>query len=175
MAGKINLLPVELGAGRKALQIGRVLGRISIVVVALSFVLGTTGVIYLFVLQRQVTNQVNKNNQLTSSIRNLEATEQKLVLLKDRVAKIKNILSQDSAYSNSESVKKIFFGLPTDVSLDEANLTPSQIRLTVTSKSSLGMVGFLNNLTSLGNFKEIVLKNFSFRPSSGYSSTVEAN
>ncbi len=175
MATKINLLPVELGAGRSILQVARTLNKVSIIAGVVFLVVGVSGIVYLFLLQRQVTDQVNKNNQLQTSIKNLQATEQKLVLIKDRIGKIKTILSQKTAYDNSGNIQNILLGLPSDVVLGEAEISPAQIRFSVTSKTSLGMVSFLTNLTSQSKYKQMVLKNFNFRPSSGYSITVEAN
>lgn len=175
MATKINLLPVELGAGRSVLQVAKVLNKVSIIAGVIFLVAGVLGIVYLFILQSQISSQVNKNNQLQTSIKNLQATEQKFVLIKDRIGKIKSILSQKTAYANSENIQSILLGLPADVGLDEADISPAQARFSVTSKTSLGMVSFLTNLTSGTKYKQILLKNFSFRPSSGYSITVEAN
>lgn len=175
MATKINLLPQDLGAGKGALQASKLLNRVSIIAGAIFLVVGVLGIAYLFILQRQVSDQTSQNNQLEVNIRSLQATEQKLVLVKDRIDKIKTILAQKSAYTHSENIQKIMLGLPVEVSLDEADITPSQVRFSVTSRTSLGMVTFLNNLTSTETYKQIVLKNFSFRPASGYSITVEAN
>ncbi len=175
MAVKINLLPVELGRGKEAIKAASLLNRISMIIGGIFLVLGIIGIIYLVALQSQITNLIKDNSQKQTQIRSLEQTEQKLVLIKDRADKIKDVLAAKSAYDTASSVSNILSGLLTDVSLEEANIAPIQVRFSVTSQSSLGMVAFLNRVGAATNFKQVVLKNFGFRPISGYSITIETN
>ncbi|HEX6977382.1 MAG TPA: hypothetical protein VF185_03425 [Patescibacteria group bacterium] len=175
MATKINLLPNELGRGKEALKVAALLNKVSMIIGGIFLLLGIIGIIYLVALQSQITGLINGNSQKQAQIRNLEQTEQKLVLIKDRAGKIKGIIATKSAYDASSSISDILSGLPPEVSLEEANIAPIQVRFSVISQSSLGMIAFLNKVSQATNFKQVILKNFGFRPLSGYSITIETN
>lgn len=174
MAYKINLLPVDLGAGRDVLKASKAINKFVTGVASLFMVILFLAFGFLFFISRQTANKTASNEALKQQVRSLENTEQKLILVKDRAQKIKTILAQKNATENVTKVSKVLASLPIQVALEDAEIDINQAKFTVVSDNSLGMASFLTNIRSSG-YEEITLKNFEFRPSGGYVMTVEAN
>lgn len=175
MPAKINLLPVELGISRESIQANSTLKKI-IVGVASVFLLGSFfGIGYFLILTNQLNSEATKNNNLKQSIKALEATEQRILLVKDRARKAGIILGTASASGNLSKMGKILASLPADITLDEAGVDSSQGTFSVFSANSSGVISFLNALTNSGSYTQVFLKNFSFNPVRGYLITIEAN
>lgn len=174
MAYKINLLPVDLGAGRDVLKVSKAINKIVTGVASLLMVVLFLAFGYLFLISRQIADKTTSNEVLKQNIRSLENTEQKLILVKDRAQKIQTILAQKNATDNAINISKTLSGLSIPVILEDAEIDVNQTEFTVVSDSSLGMSSFLTSIQASG-YKEVTLKNFEFRPTGGYVMTLEAN
>lgn len=175
MPVKINLLPVDLGLSRESIQANSTIKKI-IIGVASVFLLGSfLGIGYFLILSNQLSAEVARNNNLKQSIKNLEATEQKILLVKDRARKAGVVLGSASASANLSKMGKILSALPSDITLDEAGVDASQGTFSVLSTNSAGVISFLNALTNSAFYEQVFLKSFSYKPATGYLITVEAN
>lgn len=174
MATKINLLPTDLGPASAAAKIVRAISKVTLIIGIGFLIFGLIGGGILIFQTIQVRNLNAQGDQLKNGIKSLESTEQKFFLLKDRTAKIKTILANKNAYDNAVKLSKITSALPSDVRLNDADIDTAQVRFSVISQSSLGMVAFINSIISSGVFTQVTLKNFAFTQTTGYEVTLEA-
>lgn len=174
-AANINLLPVDLSAKSGVAKLAALLKRASFFMLATFLVLGflAGAFIIFFSLQLDATNKANQN--LSAQISTLEVTEQKTVLIKDRLQKVKSLGSQKDILGGVEAVEAISSTLPPGVSLAEVNLdTGGIVQFSFTVTDSTTLVSFLAQLVSQSTFKNLVIKSFSFTPVTGYLVSFEA-
>lgn len=174
MAPKINLLPTDLGPGGETVRIARVLNKSAMYTGALFLFLGLLGVVYILFQSNQIRLANDRIDGIKKNIETLQSTEQKLFLVKDRIQKAKIVYSDKNAQDLIAKLGAALSNLPTDVTIDEADVDPSSAKFAIVSKSSLGMASFLNTFTATSGFKQIVLKGFTFTPGNGYKLNLEA-
>jgi Tfp pilus assembly protein PilN len=165
---EINLLPLDLSPARRIFKLADNLKRLSYVILGAFLLVGTLGVVYIVFLRIQINSSVNKQEQLIKSIAGLESTEQKLYLTKDRIKKIKPILSDTKKADTFGSMSAILLSLPGDVTPYSLEVDNNRSRFSVVSKSSIAMADFFNSLVINGGYKKLDLVSFIFTPDKGY-------
>jgi Tfp pilus assembly protein PilN len=168
---RINLLPAEYAASSPIRKTADVFKQIAIAGFSLLILFLIASGIYLFFLNAQVRSSLASQEELKNSIKSLEQTEQRLVLVKDRVAKVKTVLGKKTVDSSIADLKSLTVNLPEDVTVSEADVTPQITEITFSARSSSGLVKLMSNLVLLDSYKRIELKSFSFTPTLGYRVT----
>lgn len=168
MAVNLNLLPQDLTVGKDLGNAVKVLRAVNVIALALfiAFALGVSGFFVVSTFQLQSLN--SSKDQLSSQIKSLQTTEQKLVLLKDRVSKIKLTSTADSAQKSLGLVSPLLNALPASSSVSELNLDTTKLTISILFKSSADVSNFFQALYASTSFKSITLTSFGFNPTSGY-------
>lgn len=165
----INLLPKELTQKGPVVVLARKLKKVAIAALIL-FLISAVGLIGFFLfLSFQLRASVQRQEELKVSIKSLEQTEQRLILVKDRVEKAGKVLAIESASEEVEGLKGLVLSLPVEVSLAGASLSKEAIGVTIEAVNSASLVQFFASLTVSPNFDQIVLKSLNFNPDSGYT------
>lgn len=168
MAIKLNLLPPDYtvsGSTAKTLKALRSLGVISIA----AFVVFALIIVGFFIVSSIESNNLNASiNSLTSQIKSQEQTEQKVVLLKDRLKKIKAIQANSGSIDNLDKAGEVVDKLGPDATLTEFSVDPDKVDLSVAFRTNSDLTNFLSELTATKAFKSVVLTSFGFNPTSGY-------
>lgn len=168
MAVKVNLLPNELKVGKGVLRILRIIRMFGVISLGVFLVFGL-GVAIFFILSSVALNNLNKTNDvLTSQIQSLETSETQMVLLKDRIGKIKIVQNLPSAAKNLDSINSLIASIPSSDPVNGLELTPSKISMSINFNSNSDLSGFLKSLSSSSSFQAISLTSFTFNPVSGY-------
>jgi hypothetical protein len=172
MAG-INLLPQELKPKAGVLKLSKTLNKLALVSVGV--LLSTTIVLIgSFIFFSQQSNaSVERQENLQSEIRALEQTEQRLILVKDRLSKINKILSSGSVASQIELLKKVLAIMPSEVLLQDLEITDENVRIEVSSGSLSGIGQFFLKILQVQDFRKVNVDGFSFRNISGYVVVLE--
>ncbi len=168
MAIKLNLLPEELAVNKKLTSTVKALKNLSLisVILLILFSLGVLG--YFLVSSTQLRNLEADISELSARIETQETVEQRIVLIRDRVIKIKAIETIDSAGDNFSEVLPVVDSLPADASLNELSIDSQKIDASMTFRSSSSLSQFFSNLTSFENFSKITLSSFGLNPATGY-------
>jgi hypothetical protein len=163
----INLLPQELRPKTYAIKLSKTLKHAATISLTILFVaLAVAAGVYFFLVYRGRT--ISNNGQIaTNEIKTLEKTEQKLVLLHDRLEKIETITADTRSSDSALAFKEIVASLPQDVSVSDVKIDQSYLDLTVTAGSSSLLTRFFSTVTGLG-YKDILLKSFFFDKEFGY-------
>ena len=171
----INLLPTDLAPSSPVHKMADVMKRVGIgATVAFILFLLASGV-YLIIISTQLRSSNTAQEQLISSIQSLEQTEQRVVLVKDRLQKAKTILGEKTAKTSLGDFETFQQGLPDAVVLTEVEISPDRSEATLLTSSSASLVQVMGTLFALDLYDKVQLKSFGFTPISGYLVTLEFN
>lgn len=167
---KINLIPQELAVPAKTVKLASIINRIStIAVVILIFTIFTFGgLIYYF--SNQNSNENKRVESLKSKVLSLSANEQRMILAKDRLAKI-SIVQKDRSVDDELSRFKKFSDIAMasgGISINEANLASKGTETSVLVNNSSILSSFLKPLATLPDYKRIIISSLSYNPSIGF-------
>lgn len=158
----------------RAVKMAKLISKVSIVgsIVLLIIVLALGSYyIYLNLEDRKITQNVNN---LKQSISNLSQNEQKLILAKDRLAKIaivrkaKSANSEISKYQNFLSQVSGLVGLQ----ITEASLNVKGTEITLTVDNSFNLSTILRILSEIIGYQRVVVSSFAYNPGSGFVANI---
>lgn len=164
----INLLPADLTPKKSILKLSSAAKKISIVGYSLVLISAVVFVGIFFMLSRQIQTSLSNQARLKSTISSLEQTEQRLILVKDRLEKVDKVLGSKSANQEIEFFDDLLSMFPEGVSLDEANLSAEGTKITLKMQKSSSLVEFLATLLSSGTYSHIELESFAYNSQTGY-------
>lgn len=164
----INLLPPELTLGSSSLKLSKLIKKVNtvlIIVIILSVTI-VAGSFLLFNTQKRVAK--NDQKEVEAKIAVLKETEQRLVLIRDRLGKISKVLANES--TDLESLKDIQAN--DQIILREADVKGKTSQIDIGATSLKVYAEFLNKLINSNKYSEIVMSSFSYSPRSGYDSNI---
>ncbi len=170
---RINLLPKELTPKTTIVKLVTDLRRL----ITLGFVLvlftsvGIAIIIVYFLVEINITNSSNKS--LEASISNLNQTEQKFVLLRDRIKKANEIFLKDVNQTKMDSINSVINNTSPEIVISEIDLSPEKWSLNFTTTSPSSLVNFMSSLVTNSQSKKIELTSFTFSGNSGYSVSLD--
>lgn len=164
----INLLPEEIKPKGYVLKLYRAFKRAAIT----SFVLFLISAIFvlgaLVSLSKRIKTSIAQQERLKGEIKVLEQTEQRLFLVKERLGKIEEVLTAESASEEVEILEDVVNVFPEGVVFNEAHLEKSKADVNVTVKSSSDLSRFLQTIVDSGKYKRIELTSLNFNPDTLY-------
>ncbi len=169
----INLLPEELASKTGTNKTVNSIKNSAITMFAIFFLAFSGAIFYLVILSTQAKRVVESNSSLQTTIKSLQEVEQRVVLAKDRLVKVKNILGKKTASDSVEGFELINQFLPSDAIMTEAKLTSNASEISFLISSSSGLVQVLSNILASDYFSIIQMKSFSYTSSMGYVINLE--
>ena len=170
MDKKINLIPIEMAVPARAVKIAKILNKISTVtVILLILTLIVVGSIFFYYSTQN--SKINRNiNSSKTKITNLEKSEQKLVLAKDRLSKIEVVQKVKSLNDEIKRYQKfsIIVSASTGSIISEADLNSKGTEVTILSQSSDSLTEIIPLLSKLKDYGKIILSSLEFNPISGF-------
>lgn len=171
----INLLPKELTAKGSVIKISKTLKRASVVGLSILIVAAVLITALFFLLSYQNRQTVSRQEELKQSIGVLEQTEQRLILVKDRLDKAELVLGADAATRSVEQLDDLNSILPEGVSLSAATIENGVSKITIFGNSSKVVAEFFSKLLTSDIYSQIELESFAYNPLKGYSVEFKAN
>lgn len=169
MAIKLNLLPPKYGAlGNvgKVLKATRALG---VIAMALFFVFALA-VSAFFIISTITINNLNSDvNSLKSQVTAQQTSEQQIVLVKDRIGKIKTVLATPDALKNLTAINTYISGLSGTTALTDLSIDPLKVDMSLTFRTNADLTNFMTQISQDKNFGSIALTSFGFAAATGYS------
>lgn len=165
----INLLPQELKPNKTVLIMSKKLRKVSIILgFFLLIVAIAMGSVYFFYFKR-TEGTLTKQTELENQIRSLEETEQRLVLIKDRVSKIRSVTSSGSIAEEVNITKRVFDLLPPGSHIANITIDRDVVRLGVVAENLTSASEYLKAVTAISGVKYVNLISFDFNPTFGYN------
>lgn len=164
----INLLPEELKPSGSVLKISAKLNKIALlgVVVLLISIIISLGA-YLLLGQRLSASLV-KQEDLKVQIKALEKTEQRLVLVKDRLTKISSVSSKPRANDEVEKLSFVSGLFPEGSIVERLELDKNDARISISADNLRTIASYLASVISSGEYTKINLVSLEFNPKEGY-------
>lgn len=175
MATAINLLPAELVPKGILTRVGNTLSSLVIAGFVVFFVFGLGEIALIIINSFQIGNLTNRQNQLRENIKSLEQTEQRLILVSDRVDKAKIIYEGESVGKAIDNLFKLILSFPGGVTLSAVETDSKKTSLSINSTDSTPLAQFMSGLVSGNFFENIRLSSFTFNPSTGYLVTFDVS
>lgn len=168
----INLLPKGLAKESSSVKLAESVKKILQAGLILFILFLVSGIAYLFFLSSQVNNSSAVQDQLKVTIRSLEDTEQRVVLIKDRAEKSTFALEEPSAGLSVISFEVFSSNLPVGANLVETKITGEKTEATFLTRSSSDLVQLMTAITLSDSYKKVELESFGFTPTAGYLITL---
>lgn len=164
----INFLPPDLVPKSLTVKIAKAVNRVVLVGFAL-FICSTLVLIALFVLNMtNLSNLTKKKTQALELVKNNQAAEQSLYLVRDRIAKIKTIQSKPSSQGIVAAIPPMLAQLPGSLTISQANLSPTLNDLTFEAPDSQVLSQLMATVIASSAFSTVDLKSFSYTEANGY-------
>ena len=130
------------------------------------------GGLFIYYLAGVSNDHLTKLTSLKTEVKDLENSEQALILAKDRLMKISPILKSDFAKKDFETIDSLANNSGF-VKLVDGKSQEKKLELTFLVQDSSALKSFLDQLSKDPNHKETILKTVNFRPESGFFLTLE--
>lgn len=168
---KINLVPEDLRVSPKTFQYASFLTKIStVVVILLLLVIVSLGGLF-FYFSSQVKTATAAVDSLKQEVVSLESSEQKLVLIKDRLTKVselKNTLSAGDEIEDFQTLKNLITN-PDEARIVDVNIEKGKVETSFFTSSSSALSSFLEGLTNSSGFKSVMLSSLGYNKVTGYA------
>jgi hypothetical protein len=169
MPVKLNLLPQEFLVSKSLNSVLKTVRAMN-VILSVAFIIFALGVGGYFLISRNTLNSTeSKVDQLKTQVLAQESSEQQLILLKDRLAKISTVGSSQGTLKSIDNVDALLNGLSTNTSIEQMDAGSSKIDLSVIIKSNADLTKFMGNVADTNSFKSITLTSFGYSPLTGYA------
>lgn len=167
-AQKVNLLPLDLAPKESVVKLSNNLKKIAVLGFSLFLVAALSSLAFYFYLTNEVVRVSGQVEQKKKSIISLEATEQRLILIRDRVQKAEKVLSTSPTEKRIDSLTTLSKSFPAEITFTNVEISEDRIDLTLLAANSLALREGLNALQDSGLFKRVEMASFGLSPKSGY-------
>ena len=164
----INLLPVELVASGSTLRNAKLLTTVSMGLFGLVIFMSILGGVSIYYFNSEKKDATSKVSDLKANIVNLQSAEQGLVLTKDRVVKIEEVLSARDVEARYQIQKYIVNSFPEGMLLEESEIESSGLKLIVDVINSAVLYDFVSSLRANESITSVNVKSLSYTPFDGY-------
>lgn len=168
MGVKINLLPPDLASGASLSKISGFVKKLNLFLLSFLLVFGSGVAAFLSISSIQLGDLGRREASLKAQIIEMETTETRMILLKDRIGKIKIAKSSENVNTILDAISPLLAQVGADSTVPELNLDSQKIELSVNFESPASLSGFFRYLEGSTSFDSIVLTSFGFNPSTGY-------
>lgn len=164
----INLLPKEKKPKGVVIKASKSLKKIVLVAIVVFLVAGSTVIGGLIFFSRRTEKAVSEKESIKTEIKNLSASEQKLVLLKDRIAKIQTIENLPNAKDEVDVLDLIRNDYTQGMYIKTVVLDTDVANVVIVSPDLAQMSRFLASVVSGSRFAKIKMLTFEFNTEEGY-------
>ena len=173
MQKKINLIPSDMAVPASAVKLAKLINKISVFAVIALIVTSLSVAGLFFYYSSEVSKQNARVASLKNKITTLSQNEQKLVLAKDRLAKISVVQNAKSVGNEVSRFKKFSESVSlSGTIITEANLNSKGSEVTMLSQNSDSLAQVLKPLSKIADYKTVILSSLGFNSGTGFISTV---
>jgi len=168
----LNLLPSDLKANKDVAKTARNLSKITFAIGFLFVVAAAVGGAALFLFTQQATRLSENQQTLRENVSALEDTEQSLILVRDRIQRVQNILSSRGSYESVKKSDDIIANLAENAEFESLEVRSDLSKLTIILKDSDALSNLITELDDTTKYKNITIEDLSFSALLGYQLTV---
>jgi hypothetical protein len=169
----INLLPQEMGSNPKADKlVKKIKGYLVNELIILTLVVAA-GLGAYFYYTNQVSLSEARVNDLKRQISSQESSEQKLMLIKDRVNKADSVLSKDATSTKIAQLELLLDIFPSGVSLNKADINEDRLEVELSAANTSSLVNFLSLVMNNGDYSRIDMVSLDYTNEKAFSITLD--
>lgn len=169
MAVKLNLLPQEYTLSGPVARVIKIARPLNIILLSI-FLASSLGVAGYFIFSSITLGNLNTaNTSYKNQIKAQQAAQQQIVLLKDRLGKIKQVFAKPDTAPNLLAIASIVNSVSGNASVTELDADSQKASLTVAFKNNYELSNFMNLINSQTAFSTISMDTFNYSPKTGYS------
>lgn len=173
MKKQINLIPAEMAVSPKTVKLQKIITKLFISLTIILLLSIVTLAFFLIYYNSNLRTTLSENEVLKSRILTLEASEQKLVLAKDKLSKVKSIMSNDTIDKEFDNFKKFQnILLETNVSsssaYSESVIAPDKTEISIAIPDINSLSNLLGSISRLSDYNKIFLSSLGFNLKTGY-------
>jgi len=165
---EINLLPQELKPDVKVLKLSKSLRNLALVAIILFVFSLVLFFVSSYFIDYRISVVSAKQKDLESQIKAMEKTEQRLVLIKDRLNKIGTIVENPRANDEVIRLSSVTSLFPDNTFVEEIELEKNNAVVAILAENLDTVASYLATVISSGNFSKINLAYLKFDPEEGY-------
>lgn len=128
---------------------------------------------YLIYTAVKIRTSVGIEESLKGEIGALSQTEQSFFLVKNRISKIKTVLSKESSNGQILTLNELLNSLSGEAKILEIQITSQKVGLSAVFPTSEIFGTFYKNIILSDLYDTVILKSLSFNPTAGYIATLE--
>jgi hypothetical protein len=168
MAVNLNLLPPELAVSKSLGNIIKTVRALGVIGIAAFLVFGA-GIGIFFIISTISLNGISSNIKgLEAQISAQKKSEQQIILLKNRIAKIATVLTAPSSLPSLTIFQPFLPVLSANTSIGQMAFNPKGSTISLSFGNSTDLSQFLNSIRSSSVFSSVNVTSFSFSPATGY-------
>lgn len=164
----LNLLPPEYSVSGPLGKSIKLIKSLNVIFLAVFLVFVLSASAFFLISSLSLKNMQSQEDGLKSQISAQETSEQQIVLLKDRLGKIKTLNSQNDNSQIVAALDPEVGSLPGSATLSDLSISSQKTEIAVIFSDANDFSSFLKGLTNSQKFKSIVLTSFGLNPLSGY-------
>lgn len=164
----VNLLPQELRPKGYLVKLSKTIKKFALLATVVMLVTASVVLASYLLLKYQISSSIKKQNELKGNIKALEQTEQKIILIRDRLDKIGEIESTENIKGGVGILDDVLRTVQENVFFKEVELKPANAQIVIVAGNSLELTRFLSNLMSQVNLVRIDLVSLEYSPTKGY-------
>ena len=165
---EINLLPQELKPSGTILRLSKNLKNIALLAVVILFLSVTLSLGAYFILDNRISTSASNQEDLKQQIKALQQTEQRLVLIKDRLEKINSISKKPRANDEVERLNIVSALFPENTYVKAVELDVNNAAVAISSERLDNIATYLASVVSSGEYVQINLAFLEYDSKQGY-------
>jgi Tfp pilus assembly protein PilN len=168
MAVKFNLLPPELSVSKRLSSTLKILRALDVIGIAVFLIFGIGLGAFFIISYLSLKNINSTNDKLKSQVTAQQASEQKIVLLKDRIKKIMAVQKMPNILPSLEVAEPFLTNLSSLTSISQMQIDATAIDLSLNFRANADLSTFLSAIEVSKVFKTVTMSTFSLSPTTGY-------
>lgn len=166
--GRINLLPDSFKIKPSTVKTSELLKKIYIVLFVLIFISVATSIGLFYMYNSKIKDAETRKQSVITQIKALEETEQRLILVKDRLEKVEQISKASSAEKELKGFDFLVNDIDLYVVIERVVAENNSLTLNIKSNSTVETFDFLDSVEDSGEFSSIAIKSMRFNSGTGF-------
>jgi hypothetical protein len=151
------------------------LKKLYIIVFIIFFIAVATSIGLFYMYSRRIDEANNRKSDIERRIKALKETEQRLVLVKDRLSKVEQISNMESAEEKIKGLNFLFNNKTSSVSINEVKADDKLLDISIFSNATYQTFDFMNLIKDSEEFSTITIKSMQFAPKTGFETNLLLN
>jgi len=164
----INLIPQTAKVSQEVTKKTNALGSVLKLFIALLFISLVTAASIWGIIYYRLGQVREEHGKLKAEVENLKRSEQRLILIRDRLGKISKVKSEHNTFEELETAKDLSLNIISPSKVNSLEIDPGKVVAEIETDSSLNITRIFSQLVGSGKYSRVSMLNFGYSPENGY-------